>query len=79
MSINNSTISRLGNSGLQINHAVVGTMLIGTNNNGIFANGVDGDEDSMALLKKCYDRGLRTFDTADVYSSGHSEEVIGHS
>ncbi|EDK38092.2 hypothetical protein PGUG_02190 [Meyerozyma guilliermondii ATCC 6260] len=77
MSINNSTISRLGNSGLQINHAVVGTMLIGTNNNGIFANGVDGDEDSMALLKKCYDRGLRTFDTADVYSSGHSEEVIG--
>lgn len=29
------------------------------------------------ILKRCYDVGLRTFDTADVYSNGKSEELIG--
>jgi aryl-alcohol dehydrogenase-like predicted oxidoreductase len=40
-------------------------------------NGVSDEEESIAILKECYDAGLRTFDTADVYSSGNSERVIG--
>ena len=28
-------------------------------------------------MKHCYDRGLRTFDTADVYSNGYSERLLG--
>ena len=29
------------------------------------------------ILKFCYDNGFRTFDTADVYSNGKSEELLG--
>jgi aryl-alcohol dehydrogenase-like predicted oxidoreductase len=31
----------------------------------------------LQLLKAAYDRGLNTWDTANVYSSGVSEEIIG--
>jgi aryl-alcohol dehydrogenase-like predicted oxidoreductase len=31
----------------------------------------------MELLKGAYDRGLNTWDTANVYSNGHSELMIG--
>lgn len=76
MPISNSSISRLGKSGLRINHAVVGTMLIGQRGYEAF-NGVSDKAESIALLKKCYDAGLRTFDTADTYSGGNSERMIG--
>jgi versiconal hemiacetal acetate reductase len=29
------------------------------------------------LLKHAYERGINTWDTADVYSNGRSEEIIG--
>jgi aryl-alcohol dehydrogenase-like predicted oxidoreductase len=32
---------------------------------------------SLPLLKAAYDRGLNTWDTANVYSNGVSEEIIG--
>lgn len=32
---------------------------------------------ALPLLKHAYDRGLNTWDTADVYSNGRSEEIIG--
>jgi aryl-alcohol dehydrogenase-like predicted oxidoreductase len=36
------------------------------------------DEDaSIEMLKAAYDRGLNTWDTADMYSNGTSEEIIG--
>lgn len=36
------------------------------------------DEDaSLGILKAAYDRGLNTWDTADMYSNGISERVIG--
>ena len=31
----------------------------------------------FSILKHCYDRGLRTFDTADFYSNGLSERLVG--
>jgi aryl-alcohol dehydrogenase-like predicted oxidoreductase len=31
----------------------------------------------LPLLKAAYDRGLNTWDTANVYSNGVSEEIIG--
>ena len=31
----------------------------------------------MPILKAAYDRGLNTWDTANVYSNGVSEEIIG--
>ncbi|CAN6674256.1 putative aryl-alcohol dehydrogenase Aad16p [Trichomonascus vanleenenianus] len=43
-----------------------------------WADFVIEDEDFvMQLLKKAYDSGIRTFDTADVYSNGASEILIG--
>ncbi len=35
------------------------------------------DRQSIAALKKAFDRGINFFDTADVYGLGHSEELIG--
>lgn len=31
----------------------------------------------MPLLKAAYDRGINTWDTANIYSNGISEEIIG--
>ena len=38
---------------------------------------VDSQDEVDALLKGAYDRGLNTWDTANVYSNGVSEEMIG--
>lgn len=35
------------------------------------------EEDSLRILKAAYDRGVNTWDTADMYSNGLSEEIIG--
>ncbi|ANB14917.1 aldo-keto reductase superfamily protein [Sugiyamaella lignohabitans] len=38
---------------------------------------VDDEELGLQLLKKAYDSGIRTIDTANVYSHGHSELIVG--
>jgi aryl-alcohol dehydrogenase-like predicted oxidoreductase len=35
------------------------------------------EEDALPLLKHAYDLGINTWDTANVYSNGRSEEIIG--
>lgn len=35
------------------------------------------EHEALPLLKHAYDKGLNTWDTADVYSNGRSEEIIG--
>lgn len=35
------------------------------------------EDEALPLLKAAYDRGLNTWDTANVYSNGVSEEIIG--
>ncbi|KAL9087661.1 MAG: hypothetical protein Q9165_006585 [Trypethelium subeluteriae] len=42
-----------------------------------WASWVLDEEKSLPILKAAYDRGLNTWDTANVYSNGVSEEVIG--
>ncbi|KIH93227.1 aldo-keto reductase [Sporothrix brasiliensis 5110] len=64
---------RLGKSGLRISVPVLGAMSIGTPD---WAPWVLGEEDSLPILKAAYDRGLNTWDTANVYSNGESERVI---
>ena len=36
-----------------------------------------GEEEGIRLLKEAYDLGINTWDTADLYSNGASEIVIG--
>ncbi len=59
---------RLGNTGLEI--SVIG---LGTNN---FGGRSDFDE-SKAVLNQCLESGVNFLDTANAYSAGKSEEIIG--
>lgn len=66
---------KLGNSGLSIAPIIVGCMTYGDKG---WQNWLlDNEEEIFTILKKCYDSGLRTFDTADVYSNGLSEIFLG--
>ncbi|VUC30654.1 unnamed protein product [Clonostachys rosea] len=63
----------LGKSGLRVSVPIVGCMSIGDPE---WANWVIGPEKALPLLKAAYDRGLNTWDTANIYSNGESEKVI---
>ncbi|KAH8832468.1 Aldo/keto reductase [Flagelloscypha sp. PMI_526] len=65
---------RLGSSGLRISVPVFGAMSIGHKSWQPWV--VDGDE-AIELLKAAWDRGINTFDTANIYSNGVSEQLIG--
>lgn len=66
---------KLGDSGLNVSKVIVGCMSFGLKG---WADWVIEDEEKVLLiLKKCYDSGLRTYDTANVYSNGHSEILLG--
>ncbi|CZT42938.1 related to aryl-alcohol dehydrogenases [Rhynchosporium secalis] len=64
----------LGKSGLRVSVPILGAMSIGDPE---WAPWVAGEEESLPLLKAAYDRGLNTWDTANVYSNGASEIIIG--
>jgi len=67
--------TRLGKSGLKISKIIIGFMSYGSKN---WADWVEDDEDKIfTILKRAYDLGLRTYDTADVYSNGYSEILLG--
>ncbi|KAI1075390.1 putative aryl-alcohol protein [Whalleya microplaca] len=65
---------QLGSSGLRISVPVFGCMSFGDSKAMSWA--IDEDE-ALPLLKYAYDRGLNTWDTANVYSQGASEVIIG--
>lgn len=66
----------LGNSGLKVSRLILGCMSFGKKTE--YGNWVIEDENEvMSILKKCYDLGIRTYDTADMYSNGVSEELLG--
>lgn len=65
----------LGDSGLKISPIIVGCMSYGEKK---WLDWVIEDEGEIfRILKRCYDLGLRTFDTANVYSNGASEILLG--
>ena len=66
----------LGNSGLQISALTLGTMTFGGKGN--FAKVGDTDlEGARRQIDMCLDAGINLIDTADVYSTGRSEEIVG--
>ncbi|CAI4056314.1 aldo/keto reductase SKDI_03G0020 [Saccharomyces kudriavzevii IFO 1802] len=66
---------KLGNSGLKISPILVGCMSYGSKD---WAEWVINEKGKIfEILKHCYDGGMRTFDTADVYSNGLSERILG--
>lgn len=65
---------RLGASGLKISKIVLGAMSIGSPD---WQKWVLNEEESLPLLLHAYKIGINTWDTADMYSHGVSERVIG--
>ncbi len=68
-----ATYRQLGKSGLRVSNPILGAMSIGDSR---WQSWVMDEDASLPLLKAAYDRGINTWDTANVYSNGASEEVI---
>jgi aryl-alcohol dehydrogenase-like predicted oxidoreductase len=64
----------LGNTGLKVSSLCFGTMTFGSQWTTI---GTATQEEADALVSRCIDAGINFFDTADVYSTGESEEILG--
>jgi aryl-alcohol dehydrogenase-like predicted oxidoreductase len=67
---------QLGNSGLRVSTLTLGTMGFG-GRGWAEAVGTLGVEDARRQIGLARDAGVNLIDTADVYSSGRSEEIIG--
>ncbi len=68
---------RLGNSGLKVPALSLGTGTFGGVGD-FFARWGNTDESgARRMVDICLDAGLNFFDTADIYSSGRSEEILG--
>ena len=61
------------NSGLKIAKVIVGAMSYGSSK---WAGWVLDEKESIEMLEYCYSKGLNTWDTADLYSNGESENII---
>jgi aryl-alcohol dehydrogenase-like predicted oxidoreductase len=67
---------QLGRSGLRVSTLTLGTMTFG--GDGKFANVGSTDVDgARRQVDMCLDAGVNLIDTADVYSDGASEEILG--
>ncbi|HEY4570939.1 MAG TPA: aldo/keto reductase, partial [Kribbella sp.] len=67
---------QLGHSGLRISTLTMGTMSFG--GAGAFADVGDTDlKGARRQLAMCRDAGVNLVDTADVYSAGRAEELVG--
>jgi len=65
---------QLGKSDIQISKIIMGTWQAGKQ----MWTGIE-DSDSIEAIKVAYDNGITTFDTAELYGKGHSEQIIGKS
>jgi aryl-alcohol dehydrogenase-like predicted oxidoreductase len=66
---------KLGNSDLNITRIGFGAWAIG-GSGWEFAWGTQDDADSVAAIKRALELGVNWIDTAAVYGTGHSEEVV---
>jgi aryl-alcohol dehydrogenase-like predicted oxidoreductase len=67
-----------GHSGLKIPVLSFGTGTFGGTTEFFKTWGDTGVKEATRLVDVCMDHGLNFFDTADVYSMGKSEEILGH-
>ena len=63
---------RLGSTGLKVSRICLGCMSFGSGFDWMLS-----EEDSRPLIRRALDGGINFFDTADVYSTGQSEEILG--
>ena len=68
---------QLGHSGLKVSVLSFGAGTFGGGNEFFRAWGDSGVEEATRLVDVCLNAGINLFDTADVYSNGLSEEILG--
>ena len=67
---------KLGNTGLEVSRLVLGCMTFGDPRRGMHAWTLP-EEESRPLIRRAIELGITFFDTANVYSLGSSEEIVG--
>ncbi|WP_299094278.1 aldo/keto reductase [uncultured Metabacillus sp.] len=67
---------KLGNTGLDVSRLCLGCMSFGVAERWIHPWVLD-EESSRPIIKKALELGINFFDTANVYSDGTSEEIVG--
>ncbi len=68
---------QLGSSGLQVPILCFGTVTFGAGNEFFRAWGEIDVQEAARLIEVCLEAGVNFFDTANVYSQGRSEEILG--
>lgn len=69
---------RLGNSGLQVSRICLGAMSYGQATTGMIRwEWTLNEADSRPFIKSALESGINFFDTANIYSDGESERVLG--
>src|ERR1700684_1708936 len=66
--------TRMGSTGTQVSRLCLGCMSFGG-----MADWTLNEEASLPIIQKAMEAGINFFDTADVYSRGQSEEILGRS
>ncbi|MFJ4830712.1 aldo/keto reductase [Streptomyces sp. NPDC088747] len=67
---------KLGSTGLDVSRICLGCMSFGLPDRGVHEWTLD-EEAARPLIRQALDAGINFFDTANVYSDGTSEEIVG--
>ncbi|WP_158809330.1 aldo/keto reductase [Beijerinckia sp. L45] len=67
---------RLGKTGLEVSRLCLGCMSYGVSDQGTHEWTL-GEDQSRPFIKRALELGINFFDTANVYSAGTSEEIVG--
>ena len=72
--------NQLGRTGLKVSEICLGAMTFGSGENGIWKAIGAVDQDGVdAIVGRAIEAGVNFIDTADVYSAGQSEQLLGQS
>lgn len=66
--------AKLGSSGLNVSVPILGCMSFGSK---AWLPWMIEEEEALPILKASYDRGINTWDSANLYSNGVSEQIMG--
>src|ERR1700745_3501747 len=66
--------ANLGSAGVKVSRVALGCLTFGSNR---WRPWVLDEDEAVPLIKRALDAGINFFDTADFYSLGASEEILG--
>ncbi len=72
-SVDDMDYTRLGSTGLEVSRLCLGCMNFGSGEPWM----LDDEAASVAIIERALELGINFFDTANVYSRGESEEIVG--